>query len=39
LQLSNLAGIDYDPFTRRASITGDTSVNYLAHFLLPAGAG
>jgi 2-polyprenyl-6-hydroxyphenyl methylase/3-demethylubiquinone-9 3-methyltransferase len=39
LQLSDLAGIDYDPFTRRASITGDTSVNYLAHFLLPAGAG
>ena len=39
LQLADLAGIDYDPFTRRASITGDTSVNYLAHFLRPAGAG
>jgi hypothetical protein len=34
-----MAGIDYDPFSRRASITGDTSVNYLAHFLRPAGAG
>jgi 2-polyprenyl-6-hydroxyphenyl methylase/3-demethylubiquinone-9 3-methyltransferase len=39
LQLSDLAGIDYDPFSRRARITGDTSVNYLAHFLRPAGAG
>lgn len=39
LQLSDLAGIEYDPFSRRASITGDTSVNYLAHFLRPAGGG
>lgn len=39
LQLSDLAGIEYDPFGRRARITGDTSVNYLAHFLRPAGAG
>jgi len=39
LQLSDLAGIEYDPFSRRARITGDTSVNYLAHFLRPAGAG
>lgn len=39
LRLSDLAGIDYDPFSRRARITGDTSVNYLAHFLRPAGAG
>jgi len=39
LQLSDLAGIEYDPFSRRAKITGDTSVNYLAHFLRPAGAG
>jgi len=37
LQLSGLAGIDYDPFSRRARITGDTSVNYLAHFIRPAG--
>ena len=39
LQLSDLAGIDYDPFTRHARITGDASVNYLAHFLRPADAG
>jgi 2-polyprenyl-6-hydroxyphenyl methylase/3-demethylubiquinone-9 3-methyltransferase len=38
LQLSDLAGIDYDPFSRRAGITADTSVNYLAHFHRPAGA-
>jgi 2-polyprenyl-6-hydroxyphenyl methylase/3-demethylubiquinone-9 3-methyltransferase len=37
LQLSGLAGIDYDPFSRRARITGDTAVNYLAHFTRPAG--
>jgi len=37
LQLSDLAGIDYDPFSRRARITADTSVNYLAHFHRPAG--
>lgn len=32
LDLAELAGLDYDPFTRQAQITGDTSVNYLAHF-------
>lgn len=39
LDLKELAGIDYDPFSRKARITADTSVNYLAHFLRPAAAG
>lgn len=38
LQLSELAGIEYDPFARRARITSDTSVNYLAHFIRPTDA-
>jgi 2-polyprenyl-6-hydroxyphenyl methylase/3-demethylubiquinone-9 3-methyltransferase len=37
LELVELAGIAYDPFGRRARITTDTSVNYLAHFTRPAG--
>jgi 2-polyprenyl-6-hydroxyphenyl methylase/3-demethylubiquinone-9 3-methyltransferase len=37
LEFSDLAGIGYDPFARRARITGDTAVNYLAHFTRPAG--
>lgn len=37
LQLEDLSGIEYDPFSRRARITGDTSVNYLAHFTRPEG--
>jgi 2-polyprenyl-6-hydroxyphenyl methylase/3-demethylubiquinone-9 3-methyltransferase len=28
----DLAGIDYDPFSGRAALTADASVNYLAHF-------
>lgn len=36
LELRELAGIAYDPFTRSGRITGDTSVNYLAHFTRPA---
>ena len=38
LELRELAGIAYDPFTRQARITGDTSVNYLAHFTRPASS-
>ena len=38
LQLVELAGLDYDPFTREARLTSDTSVNYLAHFTRPAAA-
>lgn len=37
LQLSSLDGISYDPFGRRARITSDTSVNYLAHFVRADG--
>jgi 2-polyprenyl-6-hydroxyphenyl methylase/3-demethylubiquinone-9 3-methyltransferase len=37
LQLAGLAGLDYEPFSRRARLTDDTSVNYLAHFIRPAG--
>lgn len=36
LDLRELAGIAYDPFTRRSRLTADTSVNYLAHFTRPA---
>jgi 2-polyprenyl-6-hydroxyphenyl methylase/3-demethylubiquinone-9 3-methyltransferase len=36
LELADLAGIEYDPFSRKARITTDTSVNYLAHFTRPA---
>ncbi len=38
LELADLAGMAYDPFARRARITGDTSVNYLAHFVRPQAA-
>lgn len=39
LELSNLTGLDYDPFSRKGRLTGDTGVNYLAHFTRPtAGA-
>ena len=32
LALKHLAGMAYNPLTRRAHITPDVSVNYLAHF-------
>jgi 2-polyprenyl-6-hydroxyphenyl methylase / 3-demethylubiquinone-9 3-methyltransferase len=35
LELADLAGLDYDPFSRSARVTGDVSVNYLAHFRRP----
>ena len=35
LELADLAGLGYDPFRRRARLTGDVSVNYLAHFRRP----
>ncbi len=38
LELANLAGLAYDPLTRKARVTNDTSVNYLAHFQRPATA-
>jgi 2-polyprenyl-6-hydroxyphenyl methylase/3-demethylubiquinone-9 3-methyltransferase len=36
LELADLVGIDYDPFTRSSRLTADTSVNYLMHFTRPA---
>lgn len=35
LELVDLAGLDYNPASRQARVTGDTSVNYLAHFRRP----
>jgi len=32
LELVDLAGLEYNPATRRARVSADTSVNYLAHF-------
>ena len=32
LELADLAGLQYDPFSRKARVTGDVSVNYLADF-------
>ncbi|MGC4027784.1 MAG: bifunctional 2-polyprenyl-6-hydroxyphenol methylase/3-demethylubiquinol 3-O-methyltransferase UbiG [Steroidobacteraceae bacterium] len=31
LDVQHLAGLDYDPFRDRCELTGDVSVNYLAH--------
>ncbi|HEU4516814.1 MAG TPA: bifunctional 2-polyprenyl-6-hydroxyphenol methylase/3-demethylubiquinol 3-O-methyltransferase UbiG [Steroidobacteraceae bacterium] len=38
LELIHLAGLAYDPFSRRARISEDVSVNYLAHFRRPTSA-
>jgi 2-polyprenyl-6-hydroxyphenyl methylase/3-demethylubiquinone-9 3-methyltransferase len=38
LELADLAGLEYDPFTRKARVSGDVSVNYLAHFQRPPTA-
>lgn len=35
LELADLAGLEYDPFSRRARTSPDVSVNYLAHFRRP----
>jgi 2-polyprenyl-6-hydroxyphenyl methylase/3-demethylubiquinone-9 3-methyltransferase len=31
LGVSDIVGLDYDPFARKATLTGDASVNYLVH--------
>lgn len=36
LELRELAGLDYNPFTRRAHLGMRVAVNYLAHFALPS---
>jgi 2-polyprenyl-6-hydroxyphenyl methylase/3-demethylubiquinone-9 3-methyltransferase len=39
LELRDIAGLDYDPFTRRTRLTSDARVNYLMHFQRSAAAG
>ena len=36
LELRDLTGITYNPFTRAFRLSGDTDVNYLAHFSRPS---
>jgi 2-polyprenyl-6-hydroxyphenyl methylase/3-demethylubiquinone-9 3-methyltransferase len=38
LELADLAGLDYNPATRKARIGADVSVNYLVHFKRPVTA-
>jgi 2-polyprenyl-6-hydroxyphenyl methylase/3-demethylubiquinone-9 3-methyltransferase len=38
LETIDLAGLDYNPATRKARVTADTSVNYLAYFRRPTAA-
>ena len=35
LELVDLAGLEYDPMRRKARVSADVSVNYLAHFRRP----
>jgi 2-polyprenyl-6-hydroxyphenyl methylase/3-demethylubiquinone-9 3-methyltransferase len=40
LEEADIAGLDYEPFSRHARLTDDAAVNYLMHFRKPpAGAG
>lgn len=39
LETLDVAGLDYDPFTRSARLAGDARVNYVAHLHRPAAAG
>jgi 2-polyprenyl-6-hydroxyphenyl methylase / 3-demethylubiquinone-9 3-methyltransferase len=39
LTLREIAGVDYDPWTRRARLSGRPDINYIAHFTLPTGPG
>jgi 2-polyprenyl-6-hydroxyphenyl methylase / 3-demethylubiquinone-9 3-methyltransferase len=36
LTLVDISGLDYDPFTRRAALKSDASVNYVMHLRRPA---
>lgn len=38
LETAGLAGLEYNPATRKARVSTNTSVNYLAHFKRPAAA-
>jgi 2-polyprenyl-6-hydroxyphenyl methylase/3-demethylubiquinone-9 3-methyltransferase len=37
LRVVDIAGLDYDPFSRRTQLTADASVNYLMHLRRPEG--
>jgi 2-polyprenyl-6-hydroxyphenyl methylase/3-demethylubiquinone-9 3-methyltransferase len=37
LELVDIAGLDYEPFSRRARLTDDAGVNYLLHLRKPEG--
>jgi 2-polyprenyl-6-hydroxyphenyl methylase/3-demethylubiquinone-9 3-methyltransferase len=39
LELAELAGLEYDPLGRKARVTADVSVNYLAHYRRAAPPG
>lgn len=36
LELAELAGLEYDPIARKARVSADVSINYLAHYRRPA---
>jgi 2-polyprenyl-6-hydroxyphenyl methylase/3-demethylubiquinone-9 3-methyltransferase len=36
LELVELAGLEYDPIGRKARVSADVSINYLAHYRRPA---
>jgi 2-polyprenyl-6-hydroxyphenyl methylase/3-demethylubiquinone-9 3-methyltransferase len=36
LELREVSGLQYDPLRKRASLGGNTEINYLAHFTRPA---
>jgi 2-polyprenyl-6-hydroxyphenyl methylase/3-demethylubiquinone-9 3-methyltransferase len=38
LAVADIAGLEYDPFSRKARLTADASVNYLMHARRPASA-
>jgi 2-polyprenyl-6-hydroxyphenyl methylase/3-demethylubiquinone-9 3-methyltransferase len=38
LSIQDIAGLDYDPFSRRASLGDDASVNYLVHLRAATGS-
>jgi 2-polyprenyl-6-hydroxyphenyl methylase/3-demethylubiquinone-9 3-methyltransferase len=39
LAVADVAGLEYDPFSRSARLTSDARVNYLMHLQRPAAHG
>jgi 2-polyprenyl-6-hydroxyphenyl methylase/3-demethylubiquinone-9 3-methyltransferase len=39
LSVIDIAGLDYDPFAKKATVTSDASVNYLVHLQRDGAAG